>query len=233
MLGKKVKDHKDINDLKKANNELYDLFKEIKKEAKASKDEIILNALNRIDLDIDYKSVLMKNFTPHNYDDVCKITEFIKNGLLDSQELLRKGTSYGVQLSLNRIETLIADRKVAKSPFLVKAYYDFESNLWQVIKLRELAYGEIERLKEKQDNITKTALTEKDSMMRVRYFEDMRVIEKDILRLENEAHRYDTIQMALHNEEILKNVLQTYAVTDNKLVKLEDFEQTVEKYGKR
>ena len=135
-----------------------------------------------------------------------------------------------MQLALNRIETLLSDRRVAKSPFLIENYRKFESNVWNVIKLRELAYGEIARLKARQDEITRTALEEKDSMMRVRYFEDIRVLEKDILRLENEAHHYDTLQTALHSDTVLKGVLKQYATKKSDLPALEEFEAVVMKY---
>ena len=69
--------------------------------------------------------------------------------------------------------------------------------------------------------------------MRIRYFEDMKVIEKDILRLENEAHSYDTMQMVLHNEETLKKVFKEYQVKDSEVAALEDFENIVTKYERR
>lgn len=128
------------------------------------------------------------------------------------------------------VHTHSSDRKLAKSPFLIKDYAKFEKDVWNIIKLRELAYGEICRLRQKQDNITRSALKEADPMLRVRYFEDIRVLEKDILRLENEAHGYDTVQAALHSEEVLKNVLQQYSTSKKELVELNKFEEIVNKY---
>ena len=230
MLNKKQKEHNDLSDLKKCNGDLLDLYKEIKKEAKANRSDIVLNALNEIDLDLDYKSVRMKELTPEEIDSEVLLSGLIKEALIDAQELLKKGTDYGVQLALNRAETMIADRKIAKSPFLVETYRNFDSNLWNIVKLRELAYGEILKLKKKQDDITRSALQESDSMMRVRYFEDIRVLEKDILRLENEAHRYDTYQTALHSEKVLKNVLKQYAIPKEEQVPLIQFEEIIQKY---
>lgn len=230
MFNKKNKEHSDLNDLKKANGTVIDLFKEIKKEAKANKNRIVSDALDKIDIDLDYRSVLMQQLTIEQIDNEIFLTSLIKNALEDTQELLKKGTDYGVQLSLSRLESMLIDRKLAKSPFLIKDYAKFEKDVWNIIKLRELAYGEICRLRQKQDNITRSALKEADPMLRVRYFEDIRVLEKDILRLENEAHGYDTVQAALHSEEVLKNVLQQYSTSKKELVELNKFEEIVNKY---
>ena len=231
MLNKKKDSEYTINDLKKANNELFDLLKEIKKEAKISRNRMVLDVIDTIDLNLDYKSVLFQNLTPSDINDLMKLTNIMKSALFDSQELLRKGTEYGVKLSFDRVISLQKDSKINKSPFLVKNYYEFENNLWKVIKLRELAYGEITRLRKKQDEITKSALNEADPMMRVRYFEDIRVLENDILRLEKEAHEYDVVQTTLHSDEVLKNVLKEYSSSKQELVKLETFEETVNKYS--
>ena len=230
MFNKKNKEHSDLNDLKKANGTVIDLFKEIKKEAKANKNRIVSDALDKIDVDLDYRSVLMQQLTIEQIDNEIFLTSLIKNALEDTQELLKKGTDYGVQLSLSRLESMLIDRKLAKSPFLIKDYAKFEKDVWNIIKLRELAYGEICRLRQKQDNITRSALKEAGPMLRVRYFEDIRVLEKDILRLENEAHGYDTVQAALHSEEVLKNVLQQYSTSKKELVELNKFEEIVNKY---
>ena len=226
MLNKKKDSEYTINDLKKANNELFDLLKEIKKEAKINRNRMVLDVIDTIDLNLDYKSVLFQNLTPSDINDLMKLTNIMKSALFDSQELLRKGTEYGVKLSFDRVISLQKDRTINKSPFLVKNYYEFENNLWKVIKLRELAYGEITRLRKKQDEITKSALNEADPMMRVRYFEDIRVLENDILRLEKEAHEYDVVQTTLHSDEVLKNVLKEYSSSKQELVKLETFEET-------
>ena len=231
MLNKKKDSEYTINDLKKANNELFDLLKEIKKEAKINRNRMVLDVIDTIDLNLDYKSVLFQNLTPSDINDLMKLTNIMKSALFDSQELLRKGTEYGVKLSFDRVISLQKDRTINKSPFLVKNYYEFENNLWKVIKLRELAYGEITRLRKKQDEITKSALNEADPMMRVRYFEDIRVLENDILRLEKEAHEYDVVQTTLHSDEVLKNVLKEYSSSKQELVKLEKFEETVNKYS--
>lgn len=231
MLNKKKDSEYTINDLKKANNELFDLLKEIKKEAKINRNRMVLDVIDTLDLNLDYKSVLFQNLTPSDINDLMKLTNIMKSALFDSQELLRKGTEYGVKLSFDRVISLQKDRTINKSPFLVKNYYEFENNLWKVIKLRELAYGEITRLRKKQDEITKTALNEADPMMRVRYFEDIRVLENDILRLEKEAHEYDVVQTTLHSDEVLKNVLKEYSSSKQELVKLETFEETVNKYS--
>ena len=231
MLNKKRDSEYTINDLKKANNELFDLLKEIKKEAKINRNRMVLDVIDTIDLNLDYKSVLFQNLTPSDINDLMKLTNIMKSALFDSQELLRKGTEYGVKLSFDRVISLQKDRTINKSPFLVKNYYEFENNLWKVIKLRELAYGEITRLRKKQDEITKSALNEADPMMRVRYFEDIRVLENDILRLEKEAHEYDVVQTTLHSDEVLKNVLKEYSSSKQELVKLETFEETVNKYS--
>lgn len=229
MLNKK--NNLNLNDLKKANSEILNLFKEIKKEARNNHSRIVLDTLDKLDLNLDYKCVFFQNLTSEDIDNQLKLTELMKKSLFDTQELLRKGTDYGAKLSLDRVSTLQQDRTISKSPFLVKQYCDFESNLWKVIKLRELAYGEMTRLRKKQDEITKSALNEIDPMMRVRYFEDIRVLENDILRLEKEAHQYDVIQTTLHSDEVLKNVIKQYSTNKNELVKLETFEKTVNKYS--
>ena len=223
MFKKKTKEHFTFQDIKKVNSELVALYKELKKEAKGKKDNTALEALAKLDFDIDYKSVLYSSLSENEIDDIYNLTLLMKNALFDAQELMRKGTSYGVSLALNRVEGMLKDRRVGKSPLFVKTYQEFEEGLFTIIKLRELAYGEINALKDKEDQITKTALTEKDPTMRIRYFEDMKVIEKDILRLENEAHSYDTMQMVLHNEETLKKVFKEYQFKDNEVAALEDF----------
>ena len=177
------KEQTSIKDLKNANGEIETLIKEIKKEAKQNKQTSIIDEINLLDFDIDYKSTLISSLTEEQIKDEISLTEQIKLALLDTQELLKKGTEYGVKLGLDRVNTMLEDRKVAKSPFLVENYRLFESNLWNITKLRELAYGNIQRLKAKQDKITLEALKETDSMMRVRYFEDIRVLEKNILAL--------------------------------------------------
>lgn len=233
MFKKKPKEHFTFQDIKKVNSELVALYKELKKEAKGKKDNTALEALAKLDFDIDYKSVLYSSLSENEIDDIYNLTLLMKNALFDAQELMRKGTSYGVSLALNRVEGMLKDRRVGKSPLFVKTYQEFEEGLFTIIKLRELAYGEINALKDKEDQITKTALTEKDPTMRIRYFEDMKVIEKDILRLENEAHSYDTMQMVLHNEETLKKVFKEYQVKDSEVAALEDFENIVTKYERR
>ena len=233
MFKKKTKEHFTFQDIKKVNSELVALYKELKKEAKGKKDNTALEALVKLDFDIDYKSVLYSSLSENEIDDIYNLTLLMKNALFDAQELMRKGTSYGVSLALNRVEGMLKDRRVGKSPLFVKTYQEFEEGLFTIIKLRELAYGEINALKDKEDQITKTALTEKDPTMRIRYFEDMKVIEKDILRLENEAHSYDTMQMVLHNEETLKKVFKEYQVKDSEVAALEDFENIVTKYERR
>lgn len=230
MFNKKVKEHNDLGDLKKVNSEILDLYKEIRHYIKSNKNRLLLEQIDKIDLDLDYKSVLMQSLNGEQIDNEVKLSSMIKSALLDAQELLFKGTEYGVQLALNRVNNISLDRKIAKSPFLVEGYAKFDKELWNVIKLRELAYGEITRLKQKQDDITRTALNETDPMMRVRYFEDIRVLEKDILRLENEAHGYDTVQTALHSEEVLKNVLRDYITDKKEKVELIKFENTVNQY---
>ena len=233
MFKKKTKEHFTFQDIKKVNSELVALYKELKKEAKGKKDNTALEALAKLDFDIDYKSVLYSSLSENEIDDIYNLTLLMKNALFDAQELMRKGTSYGVSLALNRVEAMLKDRRVGKSPLFVKTYQEFEEGLFTIIKLRELAYGEINALKDKEDQITKTALTEKDPTMRIRYFEDMNVIENDILRLENEAHSYDTMQMVLHNEETLKKVFKEYQVKDSEVAALEDFENIVTKYERR
>lgn len=224
------KEQTSIKDLKNANGEIETLIKEIKKEAKQNKQASIIDEINLLDFDIDYKSTLISSLTEEQIKDEINLTEQIKLALLDTQELLKKGTEYGVKLGLDRVNTMLEDRKVAKSPFLVENYRLFESNLWNITKLRELAYGNIQRLKAKQDKITLEALKETDSMMRVRYFEDIRVLEKNILALENEAHQYDSYQVALQDEKVLKNILRKYSTNKNDEVSLIEFEKTVNKY---
>lgn len=224
------KEQTSIKDLKNANGEIETLIKEIKKEAKQNKQASIIDEINLLDFDIDYKSTLISSLTEEQIKDEISLTEQIKLALLDTQELLKKGTEYGVKLGLDRVNTMLEDRKVAKSPFLVENYRLFESNLWNITKLRELAYGNIQRLKAKQDKITLEALKETDSMMRVRYFEDIRVLEKNILALENEAHQYDSYQVALQDEKVLKNILRKYSTNKKDEVSLIEFEKTVNKY---
>ncbi|CDC42153.1 unknown [Firmicutes bacterium CAG:449] len=224
------KEQTSIKDLKNANGEIETLIKEIKKEAKQNKQASIIDEINLLDFDIDYKSTLISSLTEEQIKDEINLTEQIKLALLDTQELLKKGTEYGVKLGLDRVNTMLEDRKVAKSPFLVENYRLFESNLWNITKLRELAYGNIQRLKAKQDKITLEALKETDSMMRVRYFEDIRVLEKNILALENEAHQYDSYQVALQDEKVLKNILRKYSTNKKDEVSLIEFEKTVNKY---
>lgn len=224
------KEQTSIKDLKNANGEIETLIKEIKKEAKQNKQASIIDEINLLDFDIDYKSTLISSLTEEQIKDEINLTEQIKLALLDTQELLKKGTEYGVKLGLDRVNTMLEDRKVAKSPFLVENYRLFESNLWNITKLRELAYGNIQRLKAKQDKITLEALKETDSMMRVRYFEDIRVLEKNILVLENEAHQYDSYQVALQDEKVLKNILRKYSTNKKDEVSLIEFEKTVNKY---
>lgn len=224
------KEQTSIKDLKNANGEIETLIKEIKKEAKQNKQASIIDEINLLDFDIDYKSTLISSLTEEQIKDEINLTEQIKLALLDTQELLKKGTEYGVKLGLDRVNTMLEDRKVAKSPFLVENYRLFEYNLWNITKLRELAYGNIQRLKAKQDKITLEALKETDSMMRVRYFEDIRVLEKNILALENEAHQYDSYQVALQDEKVLKNILRKYSTNKKDEVSLIEFEKTVNKY---
>lgn len=224
------KEQTSIKDLKNANGEIETLIKEIKKEAKQNKQASIIDEINLLDFDIDYKSTLISSLTEEQIKDEINLTEQIKLALLDTQELLKKGTEYGVKLGLDRVNTMLEDRKVAKSPFLVENYRLFESNLWNITKLRELAYGNIQKLKAKQDKITLEALKETDSMMRVRYFEDIRVLEKNILALENEAHQYDSYQVALQDEKVLKNILRKYSTNKKDEVSLIEFEKTVNKY---
>ena len=224
------KEQTSIKDLKNANGEIETLIKEIKKEAKQNKQTSIIDEINLLDFDIDYNSTLISSLTEEQIKDEISLTEQIKLALLDTQELLKKGTEYGVKLGLDRVNTMLEDRKVAKSPFLVENYRLFESNLWNITKLRELAYGNIQRLKAKQDKITLEALKETDSMMRVRYFEDIRVLEKNILALENEAHQYDSYQVALQDEKVLKNILRKYSTNKKDEVSLIEFEKTVNKY---
>lgn len=224
------KEQTSIKDLKNANGEIETLIKEIKKEAKQNKQASIIDEINLLDFDIDYKSTLISSLTEEQIKDEINLTEQIKLALLDTQELLKKGTEYGVKLGIDRVNTMLEDRKVAKSPFLVENYRLFESNLWNITKLRELAYGNIQRLKAKQDKITLEALKETDSMMRVRYFEDIRVLEKNILALENEAHQYDSYQVALQDEKVLKNILRKYSTNKKDEVSLIEFEKTVNKY---
>lgn len=224
------KEQTSIKDLKNANGEIETLIKEIKKEAKQNKQTSIIDEINLLDFNIDYKSTLISSLTEEQIKDEISLTEQIKLALLDTQELLKKGTEYGVKLGLDRVNTMLEDRKVAKSPFLVENYRLFESNLWNITKLRELAYGNIQRLKAKQDKITLEALKETDSMMRVRYFEDIRVLEKNILALENEAHQYDSYQVALQDEKVLKNILRKYSTNKKDEVSLIEFEKTVNKY---
>ena len=94
--------------------------------------------------------------------------------------------------------------------------------------------GYVDDFSEKDWNqFFKTALQEKDSTMRIRYFEDMKVIENNILRLENEAHHYDTMQTVLQNQDTLKKVYKEYHVSKDQISTLGDFENAVIKYEKR
>ena len=222
-----------LKDLKKANEELELLLKEIKKEAKEKKLYNCIEDANKVSLALDYKSVLFSNLNNDQLTDLLSLTSIMKLALLDAQELLRKGTEYGVKLALDRVNNLQADRRVIKSPYLIETYKNFDASLWGIIKLRELCYGEIQRLKAKQDNITMSALKETDGMMRVRYFEDIRILEKDILRLENEAHQYHTEELALRNEKVLKNILKQYSTPKEELPSLIEFEKNVLKYDRK
>ena len=233
MFKKKNKDHKTISDIKKINQELILLQKEIKKELKGIDDDITKETLNSLDFVLDYKSIRFQSFSDYDLDDIYFLTELIKTALLDCQELIQKGTTYGITLSLNRIKGFLEDRKTGKSPLLDESYRKFEEGLFLIIKLRECAYGEIKKLKEQLDKVTKTALQEKDSTMRIRYFEDMKVIENNILRLENEAHHYDTMQTVLQNQDTLKKVYKEYHVSKDQISTLGDFENAVIKYEKR
>ncbi len=222
-----------LKELKKANEELERLLKEIKKEAKEKKLHSTLSILNSISLNIDYKSVLFSNITDDQLNDLITLTKIMKSNLLDTQELLRKGTEYGITLSIDRIKVLQEDRRIIKSSYLIEAYRNFDASLWGIIKLRELCYGEIQRLKAKQDMITQSALKETDGMMRVRYFEDIRILEKDILRLENEAHQYHCEELALRNEKVLKNIVKQYSTNKEELPLLLEFEKNIQKYEKK
>ena len=72
MLNKKKDSEYTLNDLKKANNELFDLLKEIKKEAKLNKNRMVLDVIDTIDLNLDYKSVLFQNLTQSDINDLMK-----------------------------------------------------------------------------------------------------------------------------------------------------------------
>ena len=222
-----------LKDLKKANEELEHLLKELKKEARDKKLHNCVEDLNKVTLALDYKSVLFSELNDDQFNDLLLLTKLMKESLLDTQELLRKGTEYGVKLALDRVNNLQQDRRVVKSPYLIEGYRNFDASLWSIIKLRELCYGEIQRLKVKQDNITVSALKEADGMMRVRYFEDIRILEKDILRLENEAHQYHTEELALRNEKVLKNVLKQYSTPKEELPSLLEFEKNILKYERK
>lgn len=222
-----------LSDLKKANNELYDLHKELKREIKQKKDKILSEEFSKIDLDLDYKSVRFQAMQVEDIKLELLLTSLLKNTLMDAQEMLKKGTFYGMQLALHRAQTIIEDRQVGKSPLSVENYRKFDEDLWNITRLREFAYGAIERLKRKQDQITRSALKESDSMMRVRYFDDIRVLEKDILRLENEAHQYDTLTTALKSEDVLKHVVRQSNMDQKELPQLDQFEKLVLEYGKK
>lgn len=221
-----------LKDLKKVNDELEKLQKEIKKEIK-SINRSLLDEFNGIDLSLDYKSTIFTELTPEQIEDELLLTSLIKKALIDVQELLKKGTEYGVKLAFDRIKTIHNDRQIVKSPFLIEGYREYESNIWNVVKLRELCYGEIEKLKAKQDNITLSALKEVDSMMRVRYFEDIKILEKDILRLENEAHQYNNEELAVRNEKVLKDILKKYSTPSDELPTLIEFEKNIRKYERK
>ena len=233
MFSKK-KETYTLSDLKKANNELYDLQKEIKREIKQKKNRVILDEFAKINFDLAYKSVRFQEMTSDDIRLELLLTSILKSTMIDAQEMLKKGTKYGLQLALHRAQTIIEDRQIGKSPFEVEEYRKFEENLWNITRLREFAYGTIERLKTKQDQITRSALQEVDSMMRVRYFDDIRVLEKDILRLENEAHQYDTLTVALRSEGTLENVVKKYIFNDKtEAEKLDKFEELLLEYTKR
>ncbi len=230
---KRAKPEFTTSDLKKANNELYDLYKELKKEVKQKKDKIISEEFFKIDLDLDYKSVRISQMDTEDLKMELLLTSLIKSTLMDAQEMLKKGTNYGLQLALHRVQSLVADRQVGKSPYAIEDYRKFDEELWNITRLREFAYGQIERLKRKQDQITRSALQEVDSMMRVRYFDDIRVLEKDILRLENEAHQYDTLTTALHSDAVLKNIVKRYSLKKDELPDMQKFENLVLQYDKK
>ena len=86
MLNKKKDSEYTLNDLKKANNELFDLLKEIKKEAKINRNRMVLDVIDTIDLNLDYKSVLFQNLTQSDINDLMKLTNIMKSALFDSQE---------------------------------------------------------------------------------------------------------------------------------------------------
>ena len=100
------KEQTSIKDLKNANGEIETLIKEIKKEAKQNKQASIIDEINLLDFDIDYKSTLISSLTEEQIKDEINLTEQIKLALLDTQELLKKGTEYGVKLGLDRVNTI-------------------------------------------------------------------------------------------------------------------------------
>lgn len=221
-----------LADFKKANGEVRDLLKEIKNEAKGCKNTSVLEALKNIHLEYDYKAIRMNDVKEEDLKNLVYLTQLIKEALLDTQELLRKGTAYGVVLALHRVKEMETDRSIGKSQFLIPSFQKFESNYWGIVKLREFAYGEIERLRTKQDTITKTALNEKDPSMRVRYFDDIHAIDKDILRLEKDARNYDAYQATLHSEEVLKEVLRDTYASPSEVVDIEKLEKAIALYQK-
>lgn len=233
MFAKKKSDYT-LSDLKKANNELFDLYKEIKREIKQKKDRVLWDDFAKINFDLPYKSVRFQEMDSDAIRLELLLTSLLKSTMIDAQEMLKKGTKYGLQLALHRVQTIIEDRQVGKSPYDVEEYRKFDEDLWNITRLREFAYGTIERLKVKQDQITRSALQENDSMMRVRYFDDIRVLEKDILRLENEAHQYDTLTAALRSEAGLKNVVQRYILNKkDDETEFKKFEALVLEYTKK
>lgn len=233
MFAKKKSDYT-LSDLKKANNELFDLYKEIKREIKQKKDRVLWDDFAKINFDLPYKSVRFQEMDSDAIRLELLLTSLLKSTMIDAQEMLKKGTKYGLQLALHRVQSIIEDRQVGKSPYDVEEYRKFDEDLWNITRLREFAYGTIERLKVKQDQITRSALQENDSMMRVRYFDDIRVLEKDILRLENEAHQYDTLTAALRSEAGLKNVVQRYILNKkDDETEFKKFEALVLEYTKK
>lgn len=229
MFNKKDERTLIINEIKDINSKNIDLFKEIKKEAKENRISEVLTDMNSMTIDIDYKSMFIKNATIDQLNDMRNITELIEKAFIDTQELLRKGTVYGVQLSLDRIKIMLRDRSTGTSAFFIDQYVNFEKNVWNLSRLRELAYGEITRLKEKQDKITRTALMEKDSMMRVRFFEDIKLLESEILHLETEAHEYNAYQNALRNEKSLKKIIAKTAISEEDKVPFDEFTNVVKR----
>ena len=79
------KEQTSIKDLKNANGEIETLIKEIKKEAKQNKQASIIDEINLLDFDIDYKSTLISSLTEEQIKDEINLTEQIKLALLDTQ----------------------------------------------------------------------------------------------------------------------------------------------------